>query len=82
MPLYEFQCNVCSFEFETLASSNEENPKCNECGGDTRKLVSRFSGVVKGSEHRSIDCIVGEDSDKRWQAVEKRKNIRNKNQEV
>jgi hypothetical protein len=38
--------------------------------------MSLFSGVVKGSEHRSIDCIVGEDADKRRGYLENRKKVR------
>jgi len=79
MPLYDFRCLSCGFEFEDLLKISDSNPKCPECNLDTQKLISRFSGVVTGSEHRSLDCIVGADAEKRWQAIEKRKVDRRNN---
>jgi putative FmdB family regulatory protein len=76
MPLYDLKCKVCDNVFEEILSINSENPKCKKCNGETEKLISIFSGVVKGSEHRSLDCIVGADAEKRWLAHEKRHNER------
>ena len=76
MPIYEFRCEECGHEFEDFQHVNAENPKCPVCQKQVQKLMSRFSGVVKGSEHRSIDCIVGEDADKRRGYLEKRKENR------
>lgn len=76
MPLYEFSCIDCSHVFEDLRSFKDQNPNCPKCDGKTKKLISRFFGIVKGSEHRSLDCLVGEDSEKKWKAIEKRKERR------
>lgn len=76
MPLYEFACLSCEYRFEELSSYNEDSPICPKCGKETKRLVSGFSGVVKGSSNKSIDCIVGESAEKRWSTIEKRKEMR------
>ena len=41
MPIYEYQCDACSKEFEELVYGDED-PPCPQCGADkTRKLMSR-----------------------------------------
>jgi len=62
--------------FEEYLKVDSENPLCSDCGHKTEKMVSRFSGVVKGSEHRLLDCVVGEDAEKRRGFLEKRKEKR------
>ena len=76
MPLYDFSCKSCDSVFEDLIKANEQNPTCIKCGKETERLVSACNGVVIGSEHRSLDCIVGADSEKKWQQQEKRKQDR------
>lgn len=76
MPIYEFVCTSCKYTFEEFLHINTSNPSCPECKGEVQKLISRFSGVVKGSEHRLLDCIVGEDADKKRGILEKRKEKR------
>ncbi|MDD5650078.1 MAG: zinc ribbon domain-containing protein [Candidatus Nanoarchaeia archaeon] len=76
MPIYEFSCLSCGYEFEEFLHIDSPDAKCPECGSETRRLISRFSGVVKGSEHRLLDCIIGEDADKRRSILEKRKEKR------
>jgi len=76
MPIYEFRCEECGHEFEDFQHVNSENPNCPVCQKHVQKLMSRFSGVVKGSENRSLDCIVGEDADRRRGYLEKRKEKR------
>lgn len=69
MPIYDFRCLSCGNVFEDyLKSPNDVNPLC-KCLGLTEKLISNFSCVVKGSEHRSLDCIVGADAEKRWEKI-------------
>jgi len=78
MPIYEFICKKCEYTFEELLSIHEKWPKCPKCNSNLDKLLSDFCGIVKGSEHRSIDCIVGEDSEKKWEGMHKRKENRKK----
>ena len=45
MPIYEFQCNKCGYEFDRLLKVNEDYKKlsCPQCGSKApTKLVSSF----------------------------------------
>lgn len=59
MPIYEYRCQKCQFEFDKLVSLRDPNPKCPRevpapkggtelCQGPTEKKVSRGSFVLKG----------------------------------
>jgi putative FmdB family regulatory protein len=78
MPLYEFRCTECENEFEDLLLVDEINPKCPECNSNTEKMISRSLAIVKGSSNRLLDCVIGEDADKKWAAYRKRKEKRTK----
>ncbi|MDR1051338.1 MAG: zinc ribbon domain-containing protein [Deltaproteobacteria bacterium] len=44
MPIYEFKCQDCGREFETLVFSRSASVDCPVCGkGDCRKHLSSFS---------------------------------------
>jgi len=45
MPIFEFRCNNCEKEFESLVFSSGKDPViCPSCGSsDTRKLLSVFA---------------------------------------
>lgn len=72
MPIYEYCCTSCKHKFEDFSHVSSKNPVCPKCNCEVEKLMSRFSGVVTGSENRTIDCIVGADADKRRGYLEKR----------
>jgi len=76
MPIYEFLCKSCGYEFEEFMHIDQANPMCSECNGETIKKISNFCGIVKSSENRTIDCIVGEDADRRRKILEKRREKR------
>jgi putative FmdB family regulatory protein len=76
MPLYEFCCSKCSYEFEDLLPLNSENPTCPKCNSQTNKKISHVLGIVKGSTNRLMDCVIGAESEKKWKALEQRKKIR------
>jgi len=77
MPLYDFICEECEFEFEALINYSDDNPICEKCGGATARHITRIAmPIVKGSEHRPLDCIVGADSEKKWDFINKRKENR------
>jgi putative FmdB family regulatory protein len=78
MPIYEFKCLNCEKEFEKILPSTHENQKCPDCNSKTEQMISRFSGIVKGSPHRSIDSLVGEDSEKKWAKYKEKKEKRKK----
>lgn len=45
MPIYEYKCRECGFEFEELMSSDDDSPQCPKCGSSkTEKLMSACKG--------------------------------------
>lgn len=79
MPIYEFKCTKCAFKFEELLPFDHKNPNCIKCGSKSKQLISKFFGVVVGSENRSLDSVIGEQSNKRWEIINKRREKRLKN---
>lgn len=50
MPLYEYECFVCSNRFERIQRVSDESVKtCPECGGAVRRLLSAPALQFKGS---------------------------------
>jgi putative FmdB family regulatory protein len=41
MPMYEYHCEPCGHDFETLVRSSSDVPRCPRCEGTT--LVKQFS---------------------------------------
>jgi putative FmdB family regulatory protein len=78
MPIYEFKCSKCDNIFEDILAMDVDNPKCPECQSETEKLVSRVLGIVKGSTNRTIDCKIGDDANRRWADIYKRRDERKK----
>ena len=49
MPIYEYQCTGCGRTFEVMQKiSDDPLTKCEECGGDLKKLITNTSFVLKG----------------------------------
>lgn len=82
MPLYEFECQDCGFEFEELSNKNmADTLKCKRCGGDTKRKMSSFSSVITGgSPNESADMAIGRAANKRWEMHHERQNKRRKGQ--
>ncbi len=52
MPIYEFKCNTCSSEFETIVASFADvaTVKCEQCGSaDITRVPSAVHGKVNKS---------------------------------
>jgi putative FmdB family regulatory protein len=81
MPLYEFECESCGFEFEEL-SNNNDSVGCKKCGGATKKKMSSFSSRVPGSSNESIDVKIGREANKRWEMHHERQDTRRKGKEL
>ena len=47
MPIFEYSCTMCGFNFEKLhKTTTEPKPVCPECGSwETKKELSTFSSV-------------------------------------
>lgn len=50
MPLYEFQCESCEYQFELRQKfSDDPVTECPKCGGPVKKLISQSAFALKGS---------------------------------
>jgi putative FmdB family regulatory protein len=44
MPIYEYCCEKCGKEFETLVMGSKDKPACPKCGGKkVKRMLSCFS---------------------------------------
>ena len=43
MPIYEYNCEPCSYKFDKLVMSPSDQVKCPLCQGTVKKLMSTFS---------------------------------------
>jgi putative FmdB family regulatory protein len=43
MPIYEYDCEDCSYKFSLLVMSRDSQVKCPLCQGNVKKLMSTFS---------------------------------------
>jgi len=63
MPLYEYKCNDCQFEFEELVSFSNEQINCPKCQSqNVSKKISVFASHVSGGNNKSCerkDCGAG-----------------------
>ena len=61
MPIYEYQCKSCGFEFETIQKVSEDPLEdCPECGLlELKKLVSKAAFRLKGSGWYETDFKSG-----------------------
>lgn len=78
MPLYEYKCEKCNFEFEELVHNREGSLiiKCRKCGASAKREISSFSSVVQGSTNESVDIKIGREASKRWQLYHDKQKVR------
>ena len=68
MPIYEYRCTACGYEFERLQKISDGPIEiCPECGQeDVRKLVSQSGFVLKGGgwykDHYGLKSSGGDSS--------------------
>jgi putative FmdB family regulatory protein len=83
MPLYEYRCNECGYEFEELAKSSEDSATvpCKQCKkGQALRRISRFAPVIAGgSPTETIDMSIGRDAENRWKVYGDRQSKRRGN---
>jgi len=48
MPIYEFVCEFCEYNFDKLQKHTDENPACPRCESNTAKIISAPSFILKG----------------------------------
>ena len=49
MPLYEYECKACGYEFETLIRTGDPTPTCTKCGSS--QLEKLLHAVAVSTEH-------------------------------
>lgn len=74
MPLHEYKCKKCGYEFEELVNNSEEFISCKKCGGEVEMFLSVFSSAVEGSE--SFDAKIGKEAERRWEMYHNRQSKR------
>ncbi len=69
MPIFEFVCNRCQYQFEEIMfSSFEQVPYCPQCGSDdVQKLISagniRANGIPKGQGGFSVPSCMNKENE-------------------
>jgi len=59
MPIYEYRCEDCGQEFESLVLGSE-TPECVKCSGkNVNKLMSACGFVSKGSGGQTVGSSAG-----------------------
>ena len=48
MPCYEWKCEKCGHEFETMQKMSAPNPECPQCQGESDKQLSAGTFHLKG----------------------------------
>ena len=43
MPIYEYNCEPCSYKFDLMVTTHKAEVKCPLCQGKVKKLMSSFS---------------------------------------
>lgn len=74
MPLFEYICENCGYEFEELIVDSDSEIKCRKCDSLAKRKISSFSSVVVGNE--SLDVRIGKEAEKRWEMYHERQEAR------
>ena len=82
MPIYEFYCSKCDVTIEEILPIGFNDLECKKCGKKLERKMSNFSGIVKGSMNRSLDSVIGDSAEKRWNIIHKRKQDRDKARKI
>lgn len=63
MPIYEYCCNDCEQIFEEWQRNhNDDDVPCPVCGGESRRIISNTSFVLKGTGWYVTDYANGRSS--------------------
>lgn len=78
MPLHEFKCKKCGYEFEELVDKND-TIICKKCKGQVELRMSSFSSVIEGgASNESVDMKIGREANRRWEMYHDRQSRRHK----
>jgi putative FmdB family regulatory protein len=77
MPIYEYQCRECERRIELLQQgASVAEPRCEECGGAMKRLISASAFILKGegwyvTDYPSKDRKAGLEADKKARGKKK-----------
>jgi len=78
MPLREYKCKKCGYEFEDLVNDNDV-VFCKKCNGEVDLRMSAFSSVIEGgTSNESVDMKIGREANRRWEMYHDRQSRRHK----
>ena len=70
MPIYEYECEKCSFKFELLRTIKEDGgAPCPKCQGHSRRILSPISYIWKGTRFAGENMGKKESSKPKEQSV-------------
>ena len=76
MPIYEYECSLCHFQFERKQGFDEEPvAMCPKCQGKARRVIHSVPVIFKGSGFYTTDNrkgSVGEKAEEGMPAKDKR----------
>jgi len=55
MPIYEYKCKICGFEFEKLQKGDTKSSYCPQCDCLSKRKLSIFNAHYKGSGFYTTD---------------------------
>jgi putative FmdB family regulatory protein len=78
LPRYEYKCKKCDASFEVTHGINDTVEKCEECGGEVRRVFHPVGIVFKGSgfyatDSKKPDTTPGKPFSEKEKEVEKSK---------
>ena len=55
--IFDYECEECGYVFEQMIHHNEADPLCEQCGGETKRLVSYGAASIQGEEAAWINTV-------------------------
>lgn len=59
MPIYEYNCEPCSYKFDLMVTTQNAEVKCPLCQGKVEKLMSSFSVGTSNNVSGGIPAAAG-----------------------
>ena len=60
MPIFDYHCEACNFDFEKILFKRDQPVQCPKCGGEVNKKPSRFAfkgdGISQAGTHNCQGC--------------------------
>ncbi len=59
MPIYEYNCEPCSYKFDLMVTTQKAEVRCPLCQGKVKKLMSSFSVGASNNMAGGIPAAAG-----------------------